>query len=295
MTTARVASARQVFLENHLIPLDERTAIENSFFKSLSMPNGSHKTTAPNRLTDVDQVTYDLLKDKKTVCLQDIGISSGVTTIELVNHLESRGIEVSGIGVDVCVKAYLKSFFGIDILLNEQGYILQVAAPGFARGRPHPSQKALRSKLLTIGMDLLQSSLVRRCLLNSGSLLPLDLVSPRLVGHRDFRVVEHDISIPMLEWNECFDLVRAANVLNLDYFPVSQIVGMVTNLVAWLKEDGILAICRTEATSGTNHGSFYRKKTSPVRLQQIYRMGEGYELERTINESFSAGLQAVEQ
>ncbi len=295
MYNKRVASARQVFLGNASVSVDDQTKLEKSFFKSISLPNGTHKTTAPHRLTDVDQITCNLLANRKAVRLLDVGISSGITTLELLNHFESRGIDVSGIGVDICIRAYLRSFLGIEVLSDPEGNVLQVATPFFARGRPHPSQESLQSKVLGLGIDLLESSLVRRGLLSSRRSRALKLVSPRLLDRNDFQIVEHDVALCMREWDDSFDLVRAANVLNVDYFSPSHVGKMVLNLASWLKEGGLLAICRTNATDGSNHGSFYCKQESPSRLQHVHRMGQGYELEYLIDELFCKAPQATNQ
>lgn len=284
MPNSRVATARQVFLGNMSVSLDEQVKLEKSFFKSISLPNGTHKTTAPNRLADVDQNTFNLLANRNTVRLLDVGISSGITTLELLNYFESRGVEVSGIGVDICVRAYLQSFLGMDILLDPEGNVLQVATPLFARGRPHPSQKSLRSKILGLGMDLIESSLARKLLKNLRRSRALNLVSPRLLERDNFHVVEHDVALFKPEWDESFDLVRVANVLNVDYFSPPYIGIILVNLVSWLKKGGLLAICRTNPVDGCNHCSFYSKGEATGRLQHVHRMGHGYELESLIND-----------
>jgi len=293
MSESRVASARQCFFGNVAISVDEQIKLEKSFFKSISLPNGTHKTTAPHRLRDVDEITCNLLGNKKTVRLVDVGISSGISTLELLNHLESRGIEVSGIGVDICIRAYLRSFLGMDVLFDREGNVLQVATPFFARGRPYRSMKSLRSRFLGLAMDLLESSLARRWLRSSRRSRALNLVSPRLLERNDFQVVEHDVALSMREWDNSFDLIRAANLLNVDYFSPTHIGKMVVNLTSWLNEGGLLVICRTDATDGTNHGSFYCKQGSPVRLQHVHRMGRGYELESFLIDLFCQGPQVT--
>ena len=54
MKATRVASARQVFLSSRPAPADEQVRLENSFFRNVRLSNGTHKTTAPARLTDLD-------------------------------------------------------------------------------------------------------------------------------------------------------------------------------------------------------------------------------------------------
>jgi SAM-dependent methyltransferase len=282
MHRIRVASARQVLLGQRPISTEKLIKLERSFFQSVCLPNGTHKTTAPGRLKDVDQIIYEHLDNKKTVRLLDVGISSGITTIELLRHLESRHIQTYGTGVDISVRGYLTSILGVDVLRDPDGNVLQVATPFFARGRPHHSQKSIASKLLRLGMDLLESSLARKWLLNSRRSQCLNLVSPLLLGRRDFKVVEHDIAVPIPEWEASFDLIRVANVLNLDYFSPSAIAVMIENLASWLKAGGVLAICRTKASDGSNHGSLYQKQGSVPWLQHVCRFGQGHEIDEMI-------------
>ena len=98
MTSLRVASARQVFLRIPPAPAPDQDRMERTFFKSITAANGTHKTTAPNRLADVDRAVCDRLAGSPAVYLLDVGLSYGVTTIELLDALEGRGVGVTGVG-----------------------------------------------------------------------------------------------------------------------------------------------------------------------------------------------------
>jgi len=283
MHDTRVASARQVFLQKRSTSCDEQVELERSFFKSLSLPNGTHKTTAAARLTDLDRAVCDCFDDGASVRLLDVGISSGVTTLELLDEFERRGINVTGIGADICVHASLSSFMGIDVLHDSAGNVLQVATPFFARGRPDYSQNSLKSNVLRLALHCLDVSLIRRCMANSRRSRRLSLVSPRLLERPRFTVVEHDIGLPMPVWEESFDVIRAANILNLDYFSPSRIAAMITNVQSWLKKGGLLLVCRTSDSDGTNHGSLYCKSDAPPYLELVHRYGKGSEVDSVIN------------
>jgi hypothetical protein len=286
MKKQRVASARQVLLGSRPAPPDEQAALERSFFKCLCLANGTHKTTSPARLDDVDRMICEQFERGASVRLLDVGISSGVTTLELLDRLVGGGVRPGGVGVDVCVRAYLRSFLGIDVLYDSGGNVLQVATPFFARGRPHHSQKSLRSRLLRRGLDLLELSCVRRWA-KSGRSRPLALVSQRLLRRGGFTVVEHDVALPVAAWEGSFDLIRAANVLNLDYFSPPRLLTMLKNLTSWLKEGGLLAVCRTSGDDGSNHGSFYRRRGDSPRLRLERRFGRGSELDPLIAEALA--------
>ena len=55
-------------------------------------------------------------------------------------------------------------------------------------------------------------------------------------------------------WQLCqaFDVIRAANILNLVYFPVDQIGRMLATLKQRLKEGGLLIIVRTHPSGENN-------------------------------------------
>jgi hypothetical protein len=278
MTHTPVTSARQIFFGSRAATAEEDVRREKSFFKSLCLPNGTHKTTAPGRLHDVDRLTAEGLAGRESVAVLDVGISSGVTTLELLDHLENRGLATRGVGVDICVRAALHSVLGLDVLYDAGGRVLQVATPLFARGRPDRSQTSLRSRALWTAMRVLELPPMR-AVVRTRRGRPIDLVSPRLSARRGFAVVEHDIARPRAEWDQAFDLVRAANILNSSYFPPDQIAVMLTNLTAWLRVGGLLVVCSTSAADGSNHGGLYRKLDPAGRVERVQRLGGGFEHE----------------
>jgi hypothetical protein len=286
MTSPRVASARQVLLGAWPASAHKQVGLEHSFFQSLRLPNGARKTTAPARLTDVDRLLGDYFRAGDSVHLLDVGISSGVTTLDLLDSLRGRGVRVSGVGTDICVRGYLSSVFGIDVLYDSAGHVLQLATRFFTRGRPDPSQRSLPSRALRIGMFALELPVVRRWAGRLGRSRTVDLLSPRLFRNRPFQVIEHDIARPMPAWDGTFDVLRAANVLNLDCFPADQIVAMFRNMAAWLKVGGVIVICRTSDADGRNHGSLYRKVSAFATFEPLRQVGDGFELDETLREEF---------
>jgi hypothetical protein len=256
--------------------------LERSFFKSIALANGTHKTTAPQRLTDVDLEICRHVPMGEAVSLLDVGISSGVTTIELLDRLKAHGVAVRGVGVDICVRGRLLSVPGFGLLYDSSGRLLQMSTPLFTRGRPHRSQRCLSSRTLTACMNLLESQAARWCA-NSRLAHSVDLVTPALTTRPGFSVVEHDIVQPRPDWAAAFDLIRVANVLNLDYFQPTVIAGILRNLIAWLKPDGVLVICRTHAADGSNHGSIYCKSAPGSGVRRVGLIGGGYELDELVH------------
>ena len=264
MNPFQVASARQLFTCDRSCSPEELVRREESFFRSIHLPNDTSKTTFPGRLTDLDLTLRRLIRPRSQVHLFDVGISSGITTLELIDTLEHSGCRVTGIGVDSRIRTLLRSFLGLDILYDGKGNILQIATRTLARGRPRESQRSARSWLLRRMIDLLESTVVRRWLACPDRSRPIALVSPRLAERPGFAIVEHDVLDPKPDWLNSFDLIRAANVLNLAYFSPPQLSIIVGNLVQWLRVGGLLAVCRTNELDGQNHGSvFMREEQAP--------------------------------
>jgi hypothetical protein len=278
MRAHRVASARSVFSANESTPAEELVALERNFFRSICLPNGTHKTTSPSRLHDVDQVLGECLPVGAPIHLLDVGISSGVTTLELLDSIESQGHEVTGVGVDIRLHAYLKSWFGLDILHDADGHVLQVATPFFAKGRPDHPLLTARSRALQVFLNSVERHVVRRWLRSLEASTRITLVSPRILHRRGFRIVEQDIAKPIPEWAESYDVVRAANILNRSYFAPEVLARMVANLAACLRAGGLLVVCRTKE-DGTNDGTIFRKQSAPSAFLPIRRVGLGSEIE----------------
>jgi hypothetical protein len=270
----RTLSARSVLLEPQRWSAPERSAVEARFFKGICLPNGTHKTTAAARLADVDAKLDALLGDASSVHLLDVGISSGVTTLELLERLERGGRPVTGVGIDIQLYAYLDRLLGMDVLHDGRGNILQLATPWCAKGRPDPALRSVRSHLLRA---LIATCERVRCG-RPGSRVAL--VTRGLLERQDFRILEHDVTQPIDLPPGSFDVIRAANILNRSYFPAKVIERIVSNLVPLLKEDGLLLVCRTDGRDGSNHATIFRKQAAPGRrLHPVARIGNGSEIE----------------
>jgi hypothetical protein len=259
----------------------EQARLERSFFRNLCLPNGTHKTTAPGRLRTMDERAISLLSAGRPVRLLDVGISSGVTTLELLEFLESSGRPAGGVGIDIRIHAFLKRRFGMDLLFDSDGSVLQVATPFFARGRPDPGAGSVQSKLLGAGIGAAERVFARRWAARREDATPVTLVSPRLLLRPNFRVIEHDLLHPLPPAEADFDVVRAANVLNLAYFDAPALRRMAEHLAASLMDGGLLVIGRTDE-AGVNHATFFRKSAGGPHLRPADRIGGGSEIEELV-------------
>ena len=277
---ARNVSARRILLDPAEIPASERAAAEARFFESICMPNGTRKTTSTGRLRDVDTAVVSQLAKGASVNLLDIGISSGVTTDELIAELTSHGHQVQGVGIELSVHAYLRRILGIDVLFDRQGSVLQFSILGRSQGRPDASFTSIAARLFRAAIAASERLFVRRWAREPQRATAVMLVNRRLQERTNFRIVEHDICAPMPEMPEKFDVIRAANVLNLAYFSPADMKAIVSRLVEVLKPRGVLVICRTSVADSSNNATIFQKAgDTSCQIRPVQRIGSGSELE----------------
>jgi chemotaxis methyl-accepting protein methylase len=89
-------------------------------------------------------------------------------------------------------------------------------------------------------------------------------------------VVEDDILVNRA-YRECFDVVRAANILNRGYFDEGTLIAMLLNLRNRLRKGGLLVVCRTNDRN-VNNGSIL-VLGEDGRLGRLARLNEGSEVE----------------
>ena len=211
---AGAPKARAVLLDWRRRSATEQAALEKLFFTSLRMPNGAYKTTVGGRLRDLDERIVELLGARTGVRLLDVGVSSGVTTLDLIERLEAAGMACEAVAADLSVRARLFGApLGVDVLTDLEGRTLQLAGPWGARGRPSRDGAA----------GAAFEALGRLLRLAAGPGRDLKLATPRLEGRQDVEIVEQDVFAERPGWTGAFDLVRAANLLNLSYFPPERI------------------------------------------------------------------------
>jgi hypothetical protein len=87
------------------------------------------------------------------------------------------------------------------------------------------------------------------------------------------------------EW----DVVRAANILNLRYFPTDVLAAMVSGVTATLALGGLFAVCRTEL-DGTNNATVFLRE--PDGYVVAGRLGSGSEIEDVVLRSSESGAEA---
>jgi len=282
--------------------MEERSALERQFFARVALTNGTFKTTYPNRLDDINEAFYPHLVRlaDRPIRIMDVGASSGISTSEWYKYLSRSGVDCDITGSDLTVYASLLTFrftSRVAALVDSKGNIVHFDL--FGTGYPRqPTRKLLRPNTLR---TLAAKALFRAAMMIDGNLSsvkagrttpqhgfvlkyqPIALLSRSFACNDRLRMIEDDLCAEN-EGALCqaFDVIRAANILNLVYFPIDLIGRMLATLKGRLKEDGVLIVVRTLA-SGENNASIFRLISS--RFVLIERFGKGSEIEHIVTDS----------
>ncbi|AMW04159.1 hypothetical protein GEMMAAP_03545 [Gemmatimonas phototrophica] len=264
--------------------VDERQlAREEEFFRRLKLQNGTYKTTARNRMPELDLACAELLRGTVGVRILDMGVSSGVTTADLLQVMAQYTDIGEMVAADLTAHASLRQLGALGVLYDESGYVLQVAVGGNARGRPHDAGKSVQSQ----SVDL--------CMRGAGRLLqwlgvppvPLPLMSARLRGAHAVRFVSQDVFVRNAGWEGHFDLVRVANLLNRAYFSEAQLQQALAHAIEYVKPMGYLLVNRS-TDDGFNHGTILQRQPQG-HLSVVQRFGSGSEVEALMVAATGAG------
>lgn len=274
------------------LPSEEITPeLEAAFFSDLKTGNATFKKTDAKRFAEIDRV---LVREIAVSCgadtpveVLDVGISSGTTTLELRDALAMAGIDHRITATDQSFDARIVDGpFGSRALVEPSGHFLQFEI----FGRPVRSWTRRLDRftgrfLLTAALRKLLTPAARRAD-GANDVRSVALVSPRLAN--DDRVTLREDSI--LEFNaelgNRFDFVRAANILNLDYFSAAQLQQGLDNVCRYLKGAGsLLLVVRTDKRTGINNGSLFRLGEDG-RLTLVEQFGEGSEVAHLIPDAW---------
>jgi hypothetical protein len=299
----RIPTAHQLFFSD--ASPEEREQLETRFFMALRLPrNGTYKTTYHRRLDDLNELVLSHLPSKRPLQIMDVAVSSGVSTAEWTTQLREAGVAHRMVAGDLVVHAFLvevsKSF---RVLVDRDARLLQVDVNGkgifmpnvgYARTRPRALWAILRDlPMLAAGFAVAAAAgpAIRSSSNRPGKTLgvrfrPLDLVSSALSSLPDVQVVEDDILAGTP--TETVDVLRAANILNRQYFDEGTLERMVENLRRRLRPGGMMIVCRTDYYGrfdyrrsnygGVNNASLFQLNTNG-KFEVQARLNAGSEIE----------------
>ncbi len=249
---------------------------EARFFASIRLANGVFKTTDTKRMTALDRLIADRVAadGHAEPEVLDIGVSSGVTTLELRDALKAAALRPRIVALDAAVEARLCDVApGRRVLQDSSGRDLQYEVLGVAI-RPW------RRKLdYVTGYWLLADAARALCVpAKTATRRRVRLISAGVQAAPEIEIMEHDLSRPLDVLVRRFDIVRAANLLNLDYFSSAELTRMVKIVRGYMKDAGSFLIVNRTHHDGTNHGTIFKAEPTGG-LTVIERFGGGSEVE----------------
>jgi hypothetical protein len=263
--------------------------LAKEFFDCLRLKNGVYKTTYSHRLDDLNERTANYLPANRPLRLLDVGISSGVSTIEWLESLEQARVDCHMTGIDLTIDGVMVSFGErLHAVLDKTKWPLMFEIDGQWVSNP-PRKRHLVRHFLSLA--LIKSALflwARRCpdfefdqvqrILGVATVSrTIHLVTPQLTNHPRVKVREGNVLTESGLQGE-FDIIRAANILNRGYFGDRALARTVQNLRRHLALNGILIVCQTDDHQRVNHATIFELNPDR-RFVVLSKMGGGSEIE----------------
>ncbi len=277
------------------LPPAEIDKIQERMLRWFRLRNGVQKRTYARRFDDFDRVSLPIIAAnfpiRQDVRVHDIGASDGRSSCGLYEHLNHLfGERLHFLASDYASYLYvLKRAQGASrLIIDDQHDVLQIITPPFVFIVHHAESRRLDP--LNYLIRLLVTAFYARPLLEgykSGSpgieRTRLELLCRECRAYinqqNNFRFDSYDVlSGP----TERFDVVRAMNVLNYDYFPEAQLRSAVQNVIQSLGEGGLF-ITGSNVEPGTMvDGGIYKKTKN--RMERIEMSGKGSPVDALISE-----------
>ncbi|MDZ7627744.1 MAG: hypothetical protein U5J99_04950 [Parvularculaceae bacterium] len=260
---------------------------ETRFFRSLKVRNRNSKQTQLGRLDALNETAVELLTgpERRISAVLDVGISSGVTTVELFESLNCAGLTPAIVATDLSIYASIVHLSqNVRVLVDSAGDVLQYDIFGLAI---RPWRRRLDSftgmALVKSFIEHLYSERARKAAVEGGERRDrVALINPRLAANKSIEVCEDDLLLRNPAFAKRFDFIRAANVLNREYFDEATLARAIDTLKSYLSGPGaIILIVRTNDQTG-HHGAFY-ELLSDNRLGVLHIVGDGSELASLID------------
>ena len=259
-------------------------AIETQFYGRLRMRNGTFKLTKSARFRDVEAAVAQAISARaanlRTVL--DVGVSTGITTIEFCDFLRSMGARPQITATDLFIDAHIvEPFVGVRVLADPTGWPLEYDLFG----------RSFRAAIgrwdyvtLTVFLRLLARVALRhrlKSMIDRGKSKPVKFLSARLANRDDISVIDNDILTQSENMVGKFDLVRAANILNRGYFSDENIARAVATVRSYLRHPGGMLLVTRTKNDEVNSGTLF-ELTEDRTFTSLVRIGDGSEIDSIV-------------
>lgn len=264
--------------------------IEEEFFSSLMMRNKTYKTTYSGRFSDINNYLIKLMNSGSLNAkrILDIGISSGVSALDLYNDMKSQGYDTTIFGTDLFIDAYIVPIMpDCYAIIDDTGFPLRFDI--FGTGvKPWVTSHDYKTGFFLVRkfINLIFSRLAKHNFSNTahGGVKKIELVTPRLFTSGHIFAIKDDITVYNGEFATQFDFIRAANVLNKAYFSEPMLITILRNIKRYLSGDGSSLLVLRTHEDHVNHGTLFRFNGNDS-YEIVQRFGEGSEIENLVMQS----------
>lgn len=261
---------------------------EAAFYGGLKMRNNTFKLTAASRFSQIEKAMLPHFESRAGSIREvlDIGASTGITTVELADFLRRISARARVTATDLFIDARIVQLRpGVYVFADSSGWPLQYEFYGttirpWIRRLDYLTLTALPRTWLFRWMHRRVAPLVA-----NGKGEPVRMVSRALEARDDIDFVQNDIlqNEPILRGR--FDFLRAANVLNSNYFSEPDLLKAIDNIRSYLRGPGALVLVTRTNQAGENAGSLLQSNHDGS-LQVIARIGSGSEIESLLTRQF---------
>lgn len=265
-----------IFLDPFYLNQIQQANIYSKAINLIRLANGTFKTTASDRLIEVDEKLICLLERSRTYNILDVGASDGVTSAELFIRLEQRSIQSKITFTDKYASLfYQKRLFDTLYFDSDNTFLFARVGPILADG--YLPNHYIFSKIL--GFLYRKKSSVKR------NLESIPLINPMATTLIDEGKLTFEfMDVTDLKVDGKYDLIRCMNILNPRYFSATDLKTAILKFAEHLSPGGILIIGRTNGEYGLNNVSFYKKIDD--QLSCILNINKGSEIHDIVNKAF---------
>jgi len=216
--------------------------------------DGPTKQTIAGRFDDIDQIALKYMDDQYNI-IHDIGVSSGITSIELYKKLELHKMHS---------EFYISDKFSRFTVSNNK--ICKIYDSNNQLTFGYVSIFLASDKIRYFFISKLLFKIISKLSdnkMNMSQIILYDHEVKNLIYKQKIIDIEYDVFSSRI--SEKFTFIRCMNLLNLGYFNKRKIVDAINTIKNSLKEDGVLLIGRT-LPNNMNKASFFKKKHNQLNL-----------------------------
>jgi chemotaxis methyl-accepting protein methylase len=263
----------------------ERQAQE-AILKRFVTANGTYKRTSRARFDAFDTQLVEVIHASASsagqpLSIHDVAVSDGRTTCDLYEKLDALlagRFELFATDLCVRVRSVRRSGSNLIVVVDDDDRPLQIVLPPFVLPLPRteswlfPVNRVLRAVLLRGPVKSLLDRYARRAqdIVVTETTLVCSETTRLLRERGNLHVERYDL---LVRPPRDYQVVRAMNILNPDYFSAEQLARALRNVRESLVEGGVFAVGSNDDAGSTVHGAIYRKRGE--RFEEMAVSGNG--------------------